>query len=430
MTVTVVWFRRDLRLADNRALATALGEGEVVALFVVDPAFDGAGAPRRAMLGRCLQSLHEATDGALVIRHGDPSAVVAAVAREAGARLVVAAEDFGPYGRRRDETVARALADDGVELRFEDTPYAVAPGSVHTGQERPFAVFTPFSRAWAKHGWALPLDLDDAPRWRRLASDPLPLVDDPTAEHHPAGEPAAHERLDAFLDGGLADYPRVRNLPAVDGTSRLSAHLRWGVLHPRQVLAHLGDDEPGRKLRAELAWREFYADVLFHHPQSGWRNLRPQLDGIEVDRDDAARHRFATWQRGATGFPIVDAGMRQLAATGWMHNRLRMVTASFLIKDLHLPWQWGAAHFLDRLVDGDLASNNHGWQWTAGTGTDAAPYFRVFNPSLQADRFDPDGEFRREWIDELGTADYPQPMVDHATERAEALRRYSRVTGQ
>ncbi len=237
---------------------------------------------------------------------------------------------------------------------------------------------------------------------------------------------------------GLDAYDRRRDFPALDGTSGLSADLRWGVVHPRQLLAelephrhpHPGHPHPGHEAFAsELAWRDFYADVLHHRPETAWANLDRRMNSMHVDTDDRARQRFATWAQGRTGFPIVDAGMRQLLATGWMHNRARMITAGFLVKDLHIPWQWGARHFLNHLVDGDLASNNHGWQWAAGTGTDAAPYFRVFNPTAQAHRFDPDEEYARRWIPELGTAAYPAPMVDHAAERTEALRRFGLVAG-
>ena len=186
-------------------------------------------------------------------------------------------------------------------------------------------------------------------------------------------------------------------------------------------------DEGERTFQSELAWRDFYADVLFHQPHTAWSNLSPKFDEIAVDTGPAAQEKFRVWCEGRTGFPIVDAGMRQLVATGWMHNRVRMIVASFLVKDLHLPWQWGARFFLQHLLDGDLASNNHGWQWAAGTGTDAAPYFRVFNPTAQQQRWDPSGEYVQRWIPELGTSDYPPPMVDHSVERQEALDRYQAI---
>ena len=218
----------------------------------------------------------------------------------------------------------------------------------------------------------------------------------------------------------------------------MSIALRWGIVHPRQLLDDLEPTRAHDVFRAELAWREFYADVLFRRPETAWQNLQSKMDAMPVDVDRRAKRRFGSWQAGLTGFPIVDAGMRQLRATGWMHNRVRMIVASFLVKDLHLPWQWGARHFMQHLLDGDLASNSHGWQWTAGTGTDAAPYFRVFNPTAQSERFDPDGAYIRRWVPELADLPdaeihrpgahrpelYPPPMVDHAVERADALARY------
>ena len=196
--------------------------------------------------------------------------------------------------------------------------------------------------------------------------------------------------------------------------------------------------------RSELCWREFYADVLFQQPRTAWENLQPKMNAMSLDTDKRAETRFEKWCAGETGYPIVDAGMRQLLRTGWMHNRVRMITASFLVKDLHLPWQWGARHFMRHLVDGDIASNNHGWQWTAGTGTDAAPYFRIFNPQSQSEKFDPNGEYIREWIPELagcptkqlhtpgagGFVGYAQPIVDHSVEREESLARYKAVSGK
>ena len=235
------------------------------------------------------------------------------------------------------------------------------------------------------------------------------------------------------------------NLPGLDATSRLSPHLKWGTIHPRQLLDRLGD-RPGEATWAtELAWREFYADVLFHRPDTIRSNYVDTMDGLRWDEGKRADERFEAWCQGRTGYPIVDAGMRQLLAEGCMHNRVRMITASFLVKDLHVDWRRGARWFMQHLVDGDLASNTHGWQWTAGTGTDAAPFFRVFNPTLQATRFDPDGDYVRRYVAELasieggavhepwkasgdlfggGASDYPDPIVDHAAERDEALQRY------
>jgi deoxyribodipyrimidine photolyase len=223
--------------------------------------------------------------------------------------------------------------------------------------------------------------------------------------------------------GPVLHYGEGRDRPDLPGTSRLSPYLRFGSVHPRQVLARVGSDASSEVFRSELAWREFCADVLWHHPDSAWQPLAPTGRHLRWDTGEAAHRRFAAWSAGRTGYPLADAGLRQLGSEGWMHNRVRMLTASFLVKDLHIDWRRGARLFLDRLVDGDLASNNHGWQWVAGTGTDAAPFHRIFNPVVQAERFDPEGAYVARYVGEAGGPDYPPPIVDHAEERAEALRR-------
>jgi deoxyribodipyrimidine photo-lyase len=446
---SILWFRRDLRLADHPALTAAAADGAVLPLFVLDPLFLArAGPPRLIFLFRGLAALDETMGGALVVRSGDPAEVVPGLAEELGATTVHASADFGPYGRQRDAAVAAALAERGRRLVLTGSPYAVPPGTVTKADGQPYAVFTPFSRAWRAAGWDAPLPVPEV-RWHRprrpsVASDDLPREPTTDAELPPAGEEAAHARWDAFTDDGLAGYDADRDRPDRPGTSGLSPYLRFGMIHPRQLLDRLGHSTAHRSFGTELAWRDFYADVLFREPRSAWWNLDRGMDALPVDRGAAARPRFDAWREGRTGYPLVDAGMRQLLATGWMHNRVRMVVASFLVKDLHLPWQWGARHFLVHLVDGDLASNNHGWQWAAGTGTDAAPYFRVFNPVSQSERFDPDGAYLRRWVPELAHVDgadvhapwrskrglplgYDPPMVDHAEERQEALRRYDVV---
>jgi deoxyribodipyrimidine photo-lyase len=267
------------------------------------------------------------------------------------------------------------------------------------------------------------------------------------ADLPPVGEEAAAERWAGFKHDGLDRYRDGRDLPAGEHTSRLSSYLKWGHIHPRTLLADLDSGRPGHRVfRTELGWREFYADVLFHEPRSARHSLVANMAGMKVDGGKRAKERFEAWAAGRTGYPIVDAGMRQLLGEGWMHNRVRMIVASFLVKDLHIDWTWGARHFLRHLVDGDLASNNHGWQWVAGTGTDAAPYYRVFNPTLQGARFDPHGAYVRRWVPELTSvpdkyvhepwkapnlpldaSGYPTPIVDHAAERDEALARYQAV---
>jgi deoxyribodipyrimidine photo-lyase len=441
---SVLWFRRDLRLGDHPALCAAAAEGDVTGLFVIDPVlWDSAGPARRAWVAASVQALVEATDGALVVRIGDPAEVVADVAAGCGADVVHVTGETTPYGRRRDARVAAALARIDVVGQPDGTPYAVPPGEVRNGSGGRYQVFTPFARAWREHGWDQPLPAPPV-SWHRMRNDAaatealrgaIPGVALPDA-----GEAAALGRWKQFVADDLDDYDTARDLPADDRTSRLSPYLKIGAVHPRQLLADLGSDQDRPALvrfAAEIAWREFYADVLWHAPGSAWSDLR----ALPIPYDDPG-DAFEAWRQGRTGYPIVDAGMRQLLAEGWMHNRVRMITGSFLTKDLHAWWPAGARHFLEHLIDGDVASNNHGWQWVAGTGTDASPYFRVFNPVTQGKRFDPDGAYVRRWVPELEhlpgaaahepwkhdlgyEADYPRPVVEHDVERKVALDRYA-----
>jgi deoxyribodipyrimidine photo-lyase len=425
---SIMWFRRDLRLRDNPALAAACAEGEVLPVFVLDPAFGSAGAPRRALLHDCLTALGDATGGALVVRRGDPTDEIPALADEVDASAVFVARDFAPYGRRRDESVADALRAAGRRLRGVGSPYAVAPGGVTKDDGDPYVVFTPFSKRWRAHGWDDPIDAPRSADWIAADSDGLPDRPDVDVEIPSAVEDNVLARWRTFRDGDLERYDEARDFPALDATSHLSPFLKYGVVHPRQLLAETDGRNPDQAtFQSELAWRDFYADVLFHQPRTAWENYDTRFDAMRHDTGARAEERFQRWCAGRTGFPIVDAGMRQLVESGWMHNRVRMIVASFLVKDLHLPWWWGAKFFLQHLLDGDLASNNHGWQWAAGSGTDAAPYFRVFNPTSQQERWDPDGEYAARWIPELGTDDYPEPMVDHRAERQDALDRYEAV---
>jgi deoxyribodipyrimidine photo-lyase len=448
----VLWFRRDLRLGDQPALLAAMdaaADGAVLPLFVFDPAlWEPAGPPRRAWLLRSLRSLDERLGDRLVVRHGDPVTAVPALATEVGAGQVHVTADAGVYGRRRDAAVARALAGTGGRLVATGTPYAVGPGTLLSGAGTPFKVFSAFERAWVAHGYAQPARSAAAVRagtWAGgVRSEPMPAEPDLGGLTLPAaGEPAALARWEAFVEGPLPGYDEARNNPGVRGTSAMSAHLKYGEVHPRSLLADLAAHAgpAAARYRSELCWRDFYADVLWHRPESAREPLRADLGRMEVD---APGERFRAWQEGRTGYPVVDAGMRQLLAEGWVHNRARMIVASFLVKDLHVAWQLGARHFMHWLRDGDLASNNHGWQWVAGTGTDAAPFFRIFNPVTQGLKFDPDGDYVRRYLPELrhlpgGAAHepwkhregydhgYPPRIVDHAVERADALRRYEQV---
>ena len=427
----VMWFRRDLRLGDNPALLAAVdeGSGHVLPLFVLDDRLRRpSGANRLAFLAANLRELDAAMGGQLIVRSGDPATVVAAVAAEVGARTVHVAADFGPYGRERDAAVEAALAAEDRCLVRTGSPYLVDPGTLRTTSGSAFRVFSPFFKAWSAQRLPAPADAPTDVRWVEAPSDGIP-DDQPTARDlPPAGEAAAHERFATFLDG-IRGYSDERNLPAVDGTSRMSPYLKYGIVHPRQLLEGLGATKGEQRFRFEVAWRDFYADVLWHHPESIHESLQPQMRAMSYDEGPEADGRFAAWAEGRTGFPIVDAGMRQLVQEGWMHNRVRMIVASFLVKDLHLDWRRGARFFLQHLADGDLASNYHGWQWVAGTGTDPAPYFRVFNPTLQGDKFDPDGKYVRRYVPEFGTPAYPAPIVDHGEERKEALARYAAVRG-
>jgi len=441
---SILWFRRDLRLHDLPALDAAAEAGPVTALFVLDDVLLRADAgPRTAHLYRTLRALDRDLrehGGRLTVKRGRPEHVVPRVAKDLGAATVHVSEDFAPYGRARDERVETALGD--VALVRTGSPYAVSPGQVVKQGGEPFQVFTPFYRAWSERGWHSPAGTDPARiDWHPVDGSDLPADPTTSVELPDAGEAAAHDAWTAFRTGDLARYDKQRNRPDLDATSHMSWHLKLGTIHPRTMLADLGRGDEA--YRRQLCWRDFYAAVLHHWPHSAHDYYLPQMKAMAYDSGQEADQRFAAWQRGETGFPIVDAGMRQLIATGWMHNRLRMIVASFLVKDLHLEWTRGAKHFMDHLIDGDLANNQHGWQWTAGTGTDAAPYFRVFNPTLQGKKFDPDGDYVRRWVPELKglskkeihepwtldppPEDYPRPIVAHAQERKIALDRYQAV---
>jgi deoxyribodipyrimidine photo-lyase len=444
---TLLWFRRDLRLHDLPPLTDAAqSDGEVLACYVLDPRLARTSGPRRLQyLHDALRDLRDNLGGRLLVTEGRPEERIPALVEAVGATSVHVSADYTPFGRRRDDAVREALngIGDGVPLEASGSPYLVAPGRVTKGDGEPYKVFTPFFAAWRKHGWRAPARTGpESARWIDPADVPggVDIPDDGVVIDLPAGERAAHAQWREFVDTALRGYADDRNRPDLDNTSRMSAHLKFGTIHPRSMVGDLGRGKGGQAYLRELAFRDFYASVLHEWPHSVWWNWNRGFDAIETDEGAEAEKAFDAWKSGRTGFPIVDAGMRQLAEIGWMHNRVRMIVASFLVKDLHLPWQWGARWFLEQLVDGDMANNQHGWQWTAGSGTDAAPYFRVFNPTTQGRKFDPDGAYIRRWVSELadlpGDADvhtpddrrpagYPEPIVDHARERAEALRRYA-----
>jgi deoxyribodipyrimidine photo-lyase len=432
---TLLWFRRDLRLHDLPALTDAAADdGEVLACYVLDPRLTASSGPRRLQfLYDSLRELRDALDGRLFVTTGRPEERIPALVKAVGATAVHVSADHAPFGRRRDDAVRGGLGD--IPLHATGSAYLVSPGRLTKDDGTPYKVFTPYFRRWHDHGWHSPAKTDaTSARWvdpavaTSAGAGKNEDIPDPGTELSlPAGEAAARKRWSDYVGDGLADYADDRNRPDLDTTSRMSAYLHFGNIHPRTMAADLGRGDGPQAYLRELAFRDFYATVLAEWPRSAWWNWNKGFDTIRVDDDNDAQQRFEAWKAGKTGYPIVDAGMRQLSETGFMHNRVRMITASFLVKDLHLPWQWGARWFLEQLQDGDVASNNHGWQWAAGCGTDAAPYFRVFNPDTQAKKFDPDGAYVRRWVPDLGTPDYPAPVVDHKAERAEALRRYGEI---
>ena len=425
---TLLWFRRDLRLHDlPPLLSAAAADGEVLACYVLDPRLKASSGPRRLQyLYDALRDLRKSLDGGLLVTRGRPEKRIPVLAKAIGATAVHVSADYSPFGRRRDDAVRDALGD--VPLDDTGSPYLVSPGRVTKDDGAPYQVFTPFYAAWRKHGWRAPANSGaKSARWIDPAdvSGGVDIPDAGVELELPAGESAAREQWANFVTAGLDDYADNRDRPDLDSTSRMSAHLKFGTIHPRTMAADLGRGKGAQAYLRELAFRDFYAAVLYEWPDSVWWNWNRSFDAIAVDED---RRLFEAWKEGKTGYPIVDAGMRQLAQTGFMPNRVRMIVASFLVKDLHLPWQWGARWFLDQLVDGDMANNQHGWQWAAGCGTDAAPYFRVFNPTTQGEKFDPDGAYVHRWVPDVDDDDYPEPIVDHAAERKEALRRYSQIT--
>jgi deoxyribodipyrimidine photo-lyase len=443
----LLWFRRDLRLRDLPALVDAAADtDEVLACFVLDPRLEASSGIRRMQfLGDSLRQLQDELDGRLLVTRGRPEEQIPLIAEEIDARSVHVSEDFAPFGRRRDERVRSALGD--VPLVATGSPYLVSPGRVTKDDGSPYRVFTPFFHRWREAGWRAPARSGaKSTRWvdpGQLGKRAKPAaIPDPGVELDlTPGEAAAVRQWKSFVKNGLYRYDSDRNRPDRDSTSRMSAHLKFGTIHPRTMVADLDLRRAGAlAYLRQLAFRDFYASVLHHWPHSAWWNWNGDFDAIKTDTGAGAERRFEAWKAGETGFPIVDAGMRQLRKTGFLHNRVRMIVASFLVKDLHLPWQWGARWFLDQLVDGDIANNQHGWQWCAGCGTDAAPYFRVFNPATQAEKFDPSGQYIRRWVPELADVDdvflskvdrpsgYPEQIVDHGAERSEALRRYQQIS--
>jgi len=440
---SIIWFRRDLRISDHPALLAALAESdEIVPVFILDPKLiKTAGSKRLAYLAQSLHCLDESLDNKLQVIPGEQHMVLKQLQKKYDAQNVHISAEYEPYGAKRDLAIEKA----GINLIRTGSPYAVAPGRVlKPSDQTPYRVYTPFYRGWLAHGWRKPAEKP------KQISAVTPSKDErnfpdwklPTgAVITEAGELAALKRFKDFQKNGLDNYDEARNLAGIDGTSKMSAHLKWGEIHPRTLLAPLGQSKAHDVYRKEIAWREFYADVLFHNPHTESDYYAPQFANMRYDQPG---DKFKAWCEGKTGYPFVDAAMRQLLKEGWMHNRTRMVVASFLVKDLHIEWQLGERFFREHLIDYDVASNAHGWQWTAGCGTDASPYYRVFNPVEQGKRFDEDGDYVRKYVPELShltgldihepwnvldgyIKNYPYRIIDHATERLESLARLDEI---
>lgn len=469
-TTALLWYRRDLRVADHPALTTAVRRFDrVVPVFVLDDALlhgRFASGPRTAFMLGCLRALDERLrelGSGLVVRHGRPAEELVALAREAGASAVLWTSDVAPYARARDAGVTAALRDADIEPMPHGGSYVVDISRPRTQSGTPFTVFTPFHRHWLglerRTVHRAPTELRALPQGVRKGR--LPALDAlgiegaqdlaPVCE---AGEEAARDALARWLDGPIDDYGRRHDALGEPGTSGLSPHLRWGCISAaecEQRAARRGGEGADAWTR-QLCWRDFYAHVLLMHPDNARLEHQERYRDLEWADDDES---LQAWREGRTGYPLVDAGMRQLARSGWMHNRARLVVGSFLTKDLHLDWRLGEEHFERLLLDGEPAQNNGNWQWIASVGVDPAPYFRrLFNPTLQQRKFDPEGEYVRRWVPELRDVplarlaepwtmtddeqaaarcgigiDYPAPIVDHQEERARAIERYRAAGG-
>ncbi len=448
----IVWFRLDLRLADNPALAAAIERGSaIIPVFIWTPEEEGpwpSGAASRWWLHHSLRELQTALSrfgSKLIVRRGPTVETLLALAAESGARSILWNRRYEPDMIARDQDVERRLSADGIAAQSYPGNLLFEPGTIMNASGKPFQVFTAFWRACL----AMPATAPLIPAPRQIAAPPAwpvslaiedlglePGIDWAAGlrETWQPGEPGALKHWETFLSGAAGAYSTGRDRPDHRGTSRLSPHLHFGEISARQIWhAAWGHDDWLR----QLAWREFSHHLLFHFPQTPREPLRAEFRAFPW-RVDAKG--LDAWTRGQTGYPLVDAGMRELWHTGWMHNRVRMVVASFLVKHLMIHWQEGAAWFRDTLVDADLANNTMGWQWSAGCGADAAPYFRIFNPVIQGEKFDPDGAYVRSWVPELrhvpaqwihkpwkspiAVKDYPPPIVDHDFARKRALAPY------
>lgn len=446
------WFRKDLRLQDNQALthAAALAHSDLdnslFPLFFLPNDYHDLSPLRQHSVFASVSSLRLDLQDLVSVFAKDPLESMTSIAKTLGVTSVVATESFNKKGIAEQVSVSKELAKIGIELELVGSNYAVVPGSVRKDDGTNVRVYSPFYKRWLLELDFRPFALDvQSVNWAKVPESfdfSLPVSQSPFEVK--AGEGFAKRTFARFQKRALADYSQARNRMDLAGTSQLSHALAHGEIHPRTLLAQLGNSEGEEVFRKEIAWREFYADVLFHNPETETEYYEPRFAKMRYSDPIKDAALLEAWQQGRTGFPAVDAAMRQLVTTGWMHNRARMMVASFLVKDLHFEWQVGADWFEKHLTDFDPASNAHGWQWTAGSGTDASPYYRVFNPILQGKKFDPNGDYVRRFVHELehisggqvhepwllidGLAQgYPAPILDHATERNESLARLEEI---
>lgn len=460
MTSVVMWFRRDLRLYDNKALIKCVNlagdAGSVFPVFCISPSLiERAPLVKLSYLASVLRELDHNLESKLNFIYGDPAIEIPAFAKQVDARTVVATREFSPFGIQVDSKVGDSLRQAGIELILGDSCYLVRPDKIANKTGEPYKVFAPFFTELRRRGYPCPSGMPkltcigDRVTYDVRAKEIIELTRQYDADQFVDTERACVEAVDGFRDSQLTDYEANRNLIFEQHTTQLSPALRFGLIHPRQIAERVKDSPGADSLLRSLCWREFFAAITFSQPRSLWNNYNNDFDEFVWDSTENSdvKAKFEAWKSGMTGFPIVDAGMRQLKSTGWIPNRIRMIVASFLVKDLHLDWRLGAKFFLDTLIDGDVASNNQSWQWVGGSGVDCAPYFRIFNPTIQAKKFDPDGKYIKSWIPELRSLApsmvhepelgknvgllkanaYPARIVDHNIERQTSLSRYAHM---